>query len=182
MPTAAKGVAKADARQHRARVRHGGFTLIEMIVFIIVVGVASAGLFSALNQHTVSSVNPIYQVRALELAQSHLDMAFGKRYDEVSPNGGVPPCNSLTGVACTGSGSLGPDAGEASETDYDDVDDYQGYSPSLPAGYAGFTLNMTVAYRGGDLGLAASAAKYVTVTVTPPVGEPVVLGGYRGNF
>ena len=177
---AAKRVIQADIPRYRGHV--GGFTLIELILFIVVVGVASAGLFSALNRHTISSVDPIYQVRALELAQSHLDMALGKRYDETSPNGGVPPCDSLTGAICTGSGSFGPDTGETSENDYDDVDDYHGYSPSLATTYAGFSLSMTAAYRGADLGLAANAAKYVIVTVTPPVGEPVILGGYRGNF
>jgi len=160
-----------------------GFTLIELIIFIVIIGIATTGLFAALNQHNLSSVDPIYQVRALELAQATLDEIIGKRYDENSPNGGFPPCSSgeLVGVLpCTLASNLGPEEGTVAE--YDDVDDYAGYAPTMAAPYVGFGLTVVVLYAGDDIGLALTEAKLIHVTVTPPVGEPVDLSTYRANF
>lgn len=152
--------------------RSYGFTLIELIIFIVIVGIATTGLFSAINQHNLSSVDPIYQVRALELAQARLDEIIGKRYDENSPNGGFPPCDSgETGaVACD---SLNA----ADAADLDDVDDYHGFN-TVPASYSGFTLNVNVS---GQI-LSGQPTKLIRVTVTPPVGEPVDLSAYKANF
>lgn len=149
-----------------------GFTLIELIIFIVIVGIATTGLFAAINQHNLSSVDPIYQVRALELAQAQLDEIIGKRYDENSPNGGFPPCDSgeLGAVACN------PLNG-ADAADLDDVDDYHGFN-SVPSAYAGFSLNVRVSIGT----LSGQPAKLIRVTVTPPVGEPVDLSAYRANF
>ena len=159
-----------------------GFTLIELIIFIVIIGIATTGLFAALNQHNLSSVNPLYQVRALELAQSTLDEILGKRYDENSPNGGFPPCDSgeLGMLPCTLADNLGPE--EGSVDGYDDVDDYAGYTPTLVAPYVGFGLTVTVQYAGADIGLLSNQAKLIQVTVTPPVGAPVDLSAYRANF
>lgn len=156
-----------------------GFTLIELIIFIVVIGIATTGLFAALNQHNLSSVDPIYQVRALELAQATMDQIIGKRYDEASPNGGFPPCGSGGVPICTD--ALGPE--EASSANYDDVDDYAGFSDNLVAPYAGFSVAVVVEYAGNVLGFIDNKqAKLIHVTVTPPVGEPVDLSAYRANF
>lgn len=148
-----------------------GFTLIELILFIVVVGVATAGLFAAINSSTVNNVNPLLQVRALELAQAQMDEIIGKRYDDKSPNGGFPPC---------GSGEAGPppacDSSD-SKADLSDLDDYHGYS-SVPANYAGYTMAVTVTATTLD----GRPSKLITVTVTPGNGEPVTLSAYRSNF
>jgi MSHA pilin protein MshD len=158
-----------------------GFTLIELILFIIIVGVATTGLFSAINSSTLNSVNPLYQIRALELAQAQMDTIFGKRYDEFSPVGGFPPCASGEVGASSCSIVLGTEEG-ANPDDFDDVDDYINASAPVPANYGGYAISIAVQYAGGDLGLANVAAKLITVTVTPSAGEPVVLSAYRGNF
>jgi len=147
-----------------------GFTLIELILFIVVVGVASAGLFAAINSATVNSVSPIYQVRALELAQSQMDEIFGKRYDDKSPNGGFPPCGGgeVGAVLCNDSDA---------KADLGDVDDYDGFS-SVPSTYEGFAMSVSVS----SVNLSGRPAKLITVTVTPPVGRAVDLSAYRGNY
>lgn len=149
-----------------------GFTLIELIIFIVVVGIATTGLFAAINQHNLSSVDPIYQVRALELAQAQLDEIIGKRYDENSPNGGFPPCDSgeAGAVACD-------PLNAADAADLDDVDDYHGFN-MVPSAYAGYALNVQVS---GET-LSGQPAKLIRVTVTPPAGEPVDLSAYKANF
>ncbi len=174
----AASVGGAASRMPRRWV--AGFTLVELIIFIVVLGVATTGVFAALNRGNIASVEPIYQVRALELAQTQLDEIFGKRYDEASPNGGFPPCDSGETGASPCTGALGPEEGSA--TDYDDVDDYDGYSPALAAPYSGFSLDVSVQYAGADIGLTNTQAKYISVIVTPTPGEPVEVGAYRGNF
>lgn len=158
--------------QHRSPTVSKGFTLIELIVFIIIIGIATVGLFSALNQHNLSSVDPIYQVRALELAQAQLDEIIGKRYDQNSPNGGFPPCNSgEAGALPCNSFAAGDKAA------LDDIDDYDGFN-AVPAIYGGYTVNVQVT----AVTLTGQPAKLVAVQVTPPVGEPVNLSAYRANF
>lgn len=149
-----------------------GFTLIELIIFVVVVGIATTGLFAALNQHNLSSVDPIYQVRALELAQATLDQIIGKRYDENSPNGGLPPCDS----AEVGAVPCDP-LNAADAADLDDVDDYHGFS-TVPTAYGGYSLNVQVSQQT----LSGQPGKFIRVTVTPAIGEPVVLGAYKVNF
>jgi len=147
-----------------------GFTLIELILFIVVVGVATAGLFAAINSSTVNNVNPLFQIRALELAQAQMDEIIGKRYDDKSPNGGFPPCDSgeLGAVSCDSSDGKG---------DLGDIDDYHGFNV-VPAAYGGFTMNVTVT---GDT-LDGRQGKLITVTVDSSVSGAVTLSAYRGNF
>jgi len=147
-----------------------GFTLIELILFIVIVGVATTGLFSAINSSTVNNVNPLFQVRALELAQAQMDEIIGKRYDDKSPNGGFPPCDSLEvgAVPCDSSDAKG---------DLGDIDDYHGFN-SVPAAYGGFTMAVTVSNET----LNSRPAKLITVTVDSAASEAVVLSTYRGNF
>ena len=178
---AAKTIKAVSTRGFR-RKESVGFTLIELIIFILVLGVATTGLFAALNRGNVASVEPIFQVKALELAQAQMDEIFGKRYDELSPNGGFPPCSSQEGPPTPPACSVALGAEEGSVANYDDVDDYDGFAPTLAAPFDGYTLSVSVDYAGADIGLANNQAKFILVTVMPPVGEPVELGAYRGNF
>jgi len=160
-----------------------GFTLIELILFIVVVGVATTGLFAAINSSTINNVNPLFQIRSLELAQAQMDEIIGKRYDENSPNGGFPPCDSgeLGALSCTSGAAFGEDTGEittpVTSTNYDDVDDYSDFS-TVPSGYGGYSLNVTVTYKT----LEGRTVKLITVTVDSPASEPVTLSAYRGNY
>jgi len=148
-----------------------GFTLVELILFIIIVAVATSGLFAAINSSTVNNVNPLHQVRALELAQAQMDEIIGKRYDDRSPSGGFPPC---------GSGEAPPvPACDSSDgkSDLSDIDDYHGFN-TVPAAYGGY--NMTVSVT--SVTLAGRPAKLITVTVDSGANDPVALSAYRGNF
>lgn len=164
-----------------------GFTLIELIVFIVVIGVALSGVLLAVNQATSHSADPMIQIRAAELGQAYLDEILPKKYDANTGNDGQsPPCDSSAGRPC--STALGVEAGETRAT-YDDVDDYQSLNEA-PAdaegnprpGYAGYRVVVGVAYAGTDLGLANAAAKRITVTITTPQGETFPFSAYRSNF
>lgn len=140
-----------------------GVSLLELLFFIVVVGIASGALFRVYNYSVLHSVDPLIQVRALEIAQSKLDEILALKYDANTPSGGIPACGS------TGVGALS--CTNAPDANMNDVDDYNGYSDTP---YTGYTRNVTV--------VTASNQKLITVTVTAPQSWSVTLAAYRANF
>lgn len=149
-----------------------GVSLIEMVVFIIVVSIGLTAMVLAMNNHLSNSVDPIVHTRALECAQAKLDEISARKFDENSPTGGVPACGSAEqgAVVCAG---IAPDG------DFDDVGDYSGQVDNTDANCS---ITVTVANAGGDLGLAADQARRITVDVISPGGGRATLSTYRTNF
>lgn len=138
-----------------------GVSLIELIVFIIVVGIASGALFKVYNYSVSRNADPIIQVRALELAQTRLDEVLALKYDANTPTGGIPACGTTGAAACDNT----PDA------NMNDVDDFNNISDTP---YTGYTRTVTVA--------TANNLKLITVTVTAPKSYSIRLAAYRANF
>ena len=133
-----------------------GVSLIEMIVFIVVVSIALLALVGVYNQATINNVDPIVRMRALESAQSKLDEILSLKYDENTPTGGVPAC-----TACSNT----PDS------NMNDVDDYNGWSD---APYPGYSRSVSVT--------TINSIKLITVRVTAPKVGTVLLSAERANF
>lgn len=157
-----------------------GATLIELVMTIVIISVAIAGVVGAFALVSGRSANALDATRAVELGQLYMDEILSRRYDDATPQGGVP--------AYAGACTIGPDGSEA-RADYDDVDDYDGIDESPPAnatgnlsGYNGFRVVVDVACAGDDVGLATDQAKRVTVSVNPPGASPFVFTAYRTNF
>jgi MSHA pilin protein MshD len=153
--------------QIQKKIFSSGVSLIEMIVFIVVVSIALLALIGVYNQATIRNADPLIRVRALESAQSLLDEIISLKYDEATPTGGIPACSSAVpgAEACTNVPDPSP------TPDYDDVDDYAGRS-DIP--YPGYTRNVTVT-RNGNL-------KIIQVSVTAPNNETITLAVERANF
>ena len=64
-----------------------GFSLIETVIFILVVGVALAGIVSLFMQNTRTSADPFVRERAVSIALTYMDEIMGKRFDENTPVG-----------------------------------------------------------------------------------------------
>ncbi|MDM3870891.1 prepilin-type N-terminal cleavage/methylation domain-containing protein [Porticoccus sp. W117] len=158
--------------------RQNGFTLIEMVVFLVVISVGLGALIAVYNQSLINSVDPVVRVKMLEIAQSQLDEITARKYDENTPTGGVPACGSAEpgAQAC----SFGLDSGEnlANAASLDDVDDFHNYSATV----SGYTSAVAVTLAGPELGIANGNAKRITVTVTAPTGDALTLSSYRVNF
>jgi MSHA pilin protein MshD len=143
---------------HRAR----GLTLIELILFIVVVGAGTAGLLAVLNLTVSRSADPFPVKQALSVAEAMLDEILAKSY-----------------TALPGTGS---------RSNYDDVDDYNGFSmigvTTITGGALAGLTNYRVDVAVTAPGLNASPAKLVTVTVTYPAagGTTYKLSGYRTNY
>ncbi len=151
--------------QTQKRICSSGVSLIEMIVFIVVVSIALLALIGVYNQATIRNADPLIRVRALESAQSLLDEIISLKYDSATPTGGIPACGTPTGEPCTNVPDPNP------TPDYNDVDDYVGFS-DIP--YPGYTRNVSVT-RNGNI-------KIIQVSVTTPNNETILLAAERANF
>lgn len=153
-----------------------GFSLIEMIAFIVVIGISVVAIGTVFQYSAVRVQDPLIYSQLASMAQSQLDETLSRQYDENTPTGGVPACG--TTIVCAG---IGLDAGETLNdiTTLDDVDDFNGYQDVPQIGY---TRQITVVEAGEDFGLTAAHGKRITVTVTAPQGQSLRLSVYRFNF
>jgi len=174
----------------RNSLRQAGFTLIEVIIGIVALGISLSIVFTLIVPAEQQSADQIHQIKAAELGQGMLDEILGRAFDENSDHAGsVWRCDETGRPACTLQGSFGTETGETSRDLFDDVDDYQGFASkvnstnqNLDAGYNSFQIAVTVSYDGTTLGLANALAKRVTVTITTPLGTAIEFAGYKSNF
>lgn len=160
-----------------------GVTLVELIITIVVLGVAVAGVVGAFAVISGRSADPLNQTRAITLSQLYMDEILTRYYDESTPVGGGKV--AAADVDCA---SAGPD-GETRPT-FDDADDYDGIADSPPkdssgndlSGYRGFSVNVAVACAGSEVAVANEDAKRVDVAVTDPSGQSWLFTAYRANF
>lgn len=155
------------------------------MVGITLIAIVAALLVNLVYPAWRQSAEPLVQQRAAALAQSLMEEILSKRFDELTPDGGVPPCTPC-------SSSLGSD-GET-RASFDDVDDYNDYCASSVAvtdadgsslsGYDSYRMRICVSYDGNYDGVddTDQAAKRITVTITPGSLAPIVFSAYRANF
>lgn len=154
-----------------------GFTLVELIIFIVVVSIGLAGILSVMNTVVKSSADPMVSKQALAIAGSLLEEILLKEYcdpDTVDATAVPPVCDFNTR--------------EASRNLFDNVDDYAGYSTTAGVvdlegaaqpGLAQYNIaSVTVA---ATTALTGVAAREVTVVVQGPAVS-VSLSGYRANY
>lgn len=157
-----------------------GATLVELVMTIVIISVAIAGVVGAFSLIAGRSADPLNQTRAVELAQLYVDEILTKKYDHNTPQGGVP---KYAGVCI-----IGAEGGET-RASYNDVDDYDAIDDEAPQtgmglldGYGGFRVSVTVECAGDEVGLATAEAKRIDLTITPPGASAFQFSAYRANF
>ncbi len=148
-----------------------GMTLIELIIFMVIVGVAMAGIVSAINFNVQHSADPVVKKQALAIAESMLEEVTLQNFSD--PDGGA-------------------NVVEASRDLYDDIDDYHNYSRNgissintpftTIAGPEDYTVSVKVDSTADLNGINSGKAKRITVTVTGPLNTTVLLEGYRTDY
>ncbi len=156
--------------------RISGFTLIEMIIAIVIIGVGLAGVLAAFNTTVKSSADPLLHKQMLAAAEEMLEEILLKPF--VDPEGDAAPTNAVLscGVAAT-------------RTAFDDVSDYHNYETTgicdiegtSVAGLGGYNLKVTVDAAASLGTLSGGAIKKVTVVVTRG-GETISLVGWRTSY
>lgn len=143
-----------------------GFTLIEMLVAIVIIGVALAGVLSVFQVTTKASADPVEPKQALLIAESLLEEIMTKRY-------APPPENNY---------DQGIDRAQ-----FDDVGDYNGYTSSgayalsnLSAPIDGLKNYIVSVSVGGETAVRGAPCRAITVTVSVH-GNAYELSTYRCN-
>ena len=160
----------------RRQICQRGFSLIEVVIFILVIGIALKGILEVFNLASIGSADPVLRRQSLAIAQAMLEeitiKPFGSAATDDTTQGGF---NGLFTAA--------------NRPYFDDVDDYNGLtltgiSTLSNAPLTGLSrYNVSVAVASAAFGNVSSTNGYrITVTVTDPAGHSLVLDGYRANF
>jgi MSHA pilin protein MshD len=177
-----------------------GLSLVELLVFIVVVGIAVSGVLSVYSLNVRSSADPMLRKQALAVAESLLEEVLAKPYTYCDPddanvdtaqNASVGPL----GCATTPEG-IGPEVAQgetryANLTPFDNVNDYNGFtmnpiadlSGTTVSGLGGYSATVQVQQPAVALnGIPVGETLLVTVTVTAPGNQGVSLSGYRTRY
>jgi len=137
-----------------------GFTLIELIMFIVIVSIALVGVLKVMDLVVASSSDPMVRKQAVALSESVLQEVLQKAYADPDP-------------ATAGS--------RTTRATFNNVDNYNGLTNStftdLPTTLSGYVIAIVVS----SATLGSVAAKKVAVTVTYGANA-VVLTGYRTSY
>jgi MSHA pilin protein MshD len=147
----------------------GGFSLIETIVFIVIVSAALVGVLSVLNLTAARSADPMQIKQAVEIGEGFIDEILARDYS--NPTGFVG-------------------ASTDARSRFADVDDYNGYvattTPGIYtrggaaiAGLAQYSVTISVAAPAVISGVPM---KGITVTVTDPSGNAYPFAAYKANY
>ena len=173
----------------RVTYRQRGLTLIELIIFIVVISVGLVGILTVMNVTSRSSADPVIRKQALAVAEAMMEEILSKDFqnDPTGDNGTTPAlgCTPSTATLCR-QNVVGD------RQNYNDVDDYNNWDQNgvfqvdgtaAPIGgnyrvrvdvTTPFTLSDTAGTNGVD-------GKQVTVTVTSGP-ETIILNSFRANF
>lgn len=141
-----------------------GVTLVELIMTIVIVGVAVAGILVVFTNTIVKSADPMIQHQAIAIAEAYMEEILLRPFT--------------------------PGPGTGTRADYDDIFDYDGLSGApadqfgTPLGLAGYTVTVSVAASPAEgLGAIPGAdVARINVTVTHTSGVNMTLTSYRTNY
>ena len=155
------------------RRRQHGISLVELIMFIVIVSVAVAGILLVMNVTTKSSADPLVHKQALAAAQSLLEEIELQDF-----------------ISAAGATAAVTQANRASQ--YHIVSDYQGFATTgiytvdgvAPiAGLGNYNVNVSVTNAAlGSITSASGNAVLITVKVTDPQGNQIAIDGYRTAY
>jgi MSHA pilin protein MshD len=172
--------------------RQAGISLVELVMFIAIVGVGLAGVLSVMNTSTAHSSDPLLRKQASAIAEALMEEVSLMPFTTCDPD-------SLNTGACTAEG-MGPETGEVRGdpvTPFDNVNDYNGFSLAGGGSDIGsgagvvvptdYTASVVVASVGGfgpgGAEIPNADVLQITVTVTTSsTGDTIALDGFRTRF
>lgn len=196
--------------ERRRRCSQRGLTLVELVLFIVIVSVALAGVLTVLNVTVKSSADPMIAKQMLAIAEALLEEVQMKSFTYCDPTDSTAATAAsavVGGVGCTATLEvLGPEAGEtrsSATTPFNNVNDYYvagtGYllaSPipditstfTAPAGYSAKIDIVPEALNGISSSACASGSDCtalqvvrIAVTVTHG-GDSLTVESYRTRY
>lgn len=157
--------------------RQAGVSLVELVMFIVIVSVGIAGILAVMNMTSGASADPMLRKQAIAIAESMLEEIQAK--DFANP---------------TDPGAFSGAATQANRALFDDVGDYHGFSTSgiypvdgavaIP-GLEAYSVQVSVVNHAGLSGagnaVPAADARLIAVMVTGPASTSITLHAYRTN-
>ncbi|MGC2165886.1 MAG: type II secretion system protein [Gallionella sp.] len=189
--------------------RQRGISLIELIMFIVIVSVALAGILGVMNIVTRNSADPLIHKQALAIAESLLEEVELMPFTFCDPNdvnaaSAVGASDCSTGMDQNKGGAPLTSATPATENrwlssdPFDNVADYGGFvmdtgicditnttrTCTTPiSGLGGYQARVDVTRTGSALGLGSDdVALRISVTVSGADGVPVTMDGIRARY
>ncbi|GAA6153397.1 type II secretion system protein [Pseudoteredinibacter isoporae] len=153
-----------------------GFTLVELIVFIVLLAIVAGAFSLSFTQFNRDSIDPIEQHRALQCAKAKLETIALLRFSSSTPVGGLPACGS-------GQDDAQPCGAIVGSSVKDDIGDFDGETDTS---FQACSISVSVTEGSGGLsvsGLASPGAQLRRIEVRATVGNSeVVLSSYKGNY
>lgn len=177
--------------------RQGGLTLIELVIFIVIISVGLAGVLASLNFNIRNSANPMIVKQQVAIAESLLEEISRKPFTWCDPDDpAVSTATSKAGCATPQNFANSPQAGEdrySQTAPFDNVLDYNGFSmtgirsagdgSTVIPGLGAYSASVTITEVGTDYGLADDTA-LVRIDVTVSIaGQPsITISSFRARY
>lgn len=151
------------------RIQHPqtGVTLVELLLSIVIVGIAASAVLGMLSMTVQSSADPMVRRQAASIAEAYLEEILLKSFAD-------------------------PDGvdGEAARLDFDDVDDYNGLTDigardqfgNPMAGLADYTVSVNVVPSSALPAVPAANALRIDINVAWQADINFTVSGYRTRF
>lgn len=157
-------------RLHFVRPRHGGFTLLELLMFIVIMSVGFVAVLYIFNVTVRGSADPLQRKQALAVAESLLDEAMQQAFTFCAPgDANVLTATVSTAAACASAANVmdtpanwGVGKSRYASPFFDNVADYHGLTMNgsiLDVNgnvvLTGYSAQISVAQVGASFGVAA---------------------------
>jgi MSHA pilin protein MshD len=193
----------------RVGITQRGVTLVELVVFIVIMGVALAGVLKVLEITGRNSADPLVRKQALSIAESLLLEIQQQPFtfcdpDDANASSATSTTDCTTQTQDTNPAGAGAITGPFPNSEsrysnivpFDNVADYGGFTmPNAQcagicgpdnntpiAGLNAYAATVTITRDGAALGLSNDAALRISVRVTGPANTVVTLSGYRVRY
>ena len=141
-----------------------GMTFIELIISMVIIGIALAGILSVMNLTTARSADPMIQHQALAIAEAYMEEILTKEYNASN-------CPAGSG---------------ASRSTYCSIDHYASIDEG-PTDQLGNPIVALASYQvrvgvGAPDAISGVPMKRINVSVGHPSGVNITLSGYRADY
>ena len=177
------------------RRRQRGVSLIELIMFIVIVSVALAGILLVMNVTTRNSADPLVRKQALAIAESLLEEVELMPFTFCDPDDANAATATSPAACATTVEAIGPEPGEtrySNLTPFDNVNDYHGFDSVADGGIKDISGGPIAALSGYSASIdvsnatlpnvAAGDALLVRVTADGPGGLQTIVEGIRTRY
>jgi MSHA pilin protein MshD len=176
--------------------RQSGISLVELIMFIVIVSLAIVGILSVMNVTTKASADPMLRKQALAIAESLLEEIQLQAFTYCSPDD-TNATIAVSAAACADAANSEDNLPSSARVSNvlniarvaNNVADYNNLS--LPVIYdvngadvkvTGFSAKVLITQVGTTLTMTNTDVLKIDVTVTDPGANTYTLTGYRFRY